>query len=634
MLVFLSPQKATAGEAGIVINEVMSNPNVGGIEWIELFNSTASNLILIDYTIEDGTGTTKNLSSCGIATNSYLVLEKGSGACKFSFGLNNDGDIIILKKSGLEIDKVTYGGLDINAPIPAQGESIARNPNGYDTDAGSDFVNEKNPTPGTKNNDIILPPPTIYPEEVLNLVNLDNAIIRHVQVSRIIDGDTIEVTPGLEFGGVIYPKVRLLFIDTPETGEPFYDSAKDFTSELLEQSLDLLISKNSDEQLSYDRVLAVVIYGDKIFNTELLEQGLANYYDYKNSVIIEESWLSILQQAQREEVGLWETAANIILSELLPDPVGLDSEGEWVEIYNPNDEIVILKRYLLDKYLIPEGTSIGPKNFLVFRTGVALNNNGDTVKFSFPGGLLIDETSYGQADEGISWANIDGVWNWTSNLTPGEINVYNSPILVEAGGNTLENIDIPINSSPIEIHTGEFRNFENYLVTITGTVVETSGNTFYLDDGSGKAKVYIQDATGIDKPPMHKGDIFEVTGIVNLYRDTWRILPQKQEDVKLIQAAEGSTSGSSVIKKASAKSTSAKNPTTSTTARSPTSSKQVAGTTAENTEVQVAGVKSPWWIQMIKAITGLAAVLLIIFAIQLRRWRRENPQPSDFGDET
>ena len=139
-----------------VINEIYSNPLTGEIEWIELLNNQPSTLSLAGYTIEDGTGSQKNLGSYSILANGYLVLNKG---VDFTFGLNNPGDTIILRKSGVVKDQITYGNwndgnIADNAPAPAAGESIGRIPNGTDTNVDiSDFQIRTHPniTPGGPN---------------------------------------------------------------------------------------------------------------------------------------------------------------------------------------------------------------------------------------------------------------------------------------------------------------------------------------------------------------------------------------------------------------------------------------------------------------------------------------------------
>lgn len=460
-----------------------------------------------------------------------------------------------------------------------------------------------------------------YSDEVLRLVNLENTIIRQVKVSRIIDGDTIEVT-GLE--GNFSSIIRLLFVDTPEKDEPFYESASDFTEQLLGQTVDLMISRNIDEQKDneiYDRTLAVIIFQNKVFNTQLLEQGLASFYDIDNSVLIYDEWLAILQKAQKERIGLWESTSSLILSELLPNPVGEDVVGEWIEIYNPSDNRVVLSRFFLDKYSIPSGTSIDPRSFLVLprsQTETVLNNTGDTISLFFPGGLLINKTIYGQSMEGLSWAlGSDGKWSWTTTPTPRAKNVITVPVIVT------DQTDEPIiNTIPIEISTGDHQNYLDKLVKIRGKVISTSGNTFYLDDGSGVVKVYIQEKTGIEKPEMHRNDIFEIIGVVDLYGQTWRVLPRILDDIILIETAPVVTKVTAT-KKVVAK--------VVTAAKSPLISKAVAAASTspppENKD------KNSSLIQLIMTSIGLAVLSLFFLIIKILNQPKVKSIGGHFGDD-
>ncbi len=74
---------------------------------------------------------------------------------------------------------------------------------------------------------------------------------------------------------------------------------------------------------------------------------------------------------------------------------------------------------------------------------------------------------------------------------------------------------------------------EGYLVSVEGRVTDTSGNVFYLDDGSGEVKIYIKSSTGIKKPKIKKGDWMTVTGQVSRASSGYRILPRFQSDVRL-----------------------------------------------------------------------------------------------------
>lgn len=85
--------------------------------------------------------------------------------------------------------------------------------------------------------------------------------------------------------------------------------------------------------------------------------------------------------------------------------------------------------------------------------------------------------------------------------------------------------------NPFSIKTGEISFREGDLVRISGTISETSGDTFYVDDGSGPAKIYVKDETGIKLPDKHKGDRAEIIGIVNNWSGNFRILPRMQSDI-------------------------------------------------------------------------------------------------------
>ncbi len=138
----------------VVINELVSDPTDEETEWIELFNKTDEEISLDDWTIEDNREKPVNLESLTIEPFGYLVLIKGK---HFTFSLNNEGDILILKFQNKIIDKVAYGSFDDgnkedNAPRASDPFSLARFPNGQDTDNDKqDFSLSDEPTKGEAN---------------------------------------------------------------------------------------------------------------------------------------------------------------------------------------------------------------------------------------------------------------------------------------------------------------------------------------------------------------------------------------------------------------------------------------------------------------------------------------------------
>lgn len=606
-VIFLGPQKTKAADTDVIVNEVMANPQGSDTnhEWLEIANFGQVSVNLKDWKIKifnDPVSTTAtktiNLTSIDLSPQSFLVVVNNSTNYK-------PCDNCVVFDAGSYTITNAKGKISLTNAAATWEYNFS-----WTEDVGDG-----------RSMEIIGPP--------------KDSTYGQWQAS-LVDGGT----PGAKnsVSGLNPPQSPTLV--SPTLAQKF--SVGDKVTFLWQTSdnnvsFEILVSQNGD--LS-DPIIVEPNLALKTYEAEDLEAGIY-YWQILASNGVDETGSAI----NSFEMAAPVYSNDIIINELYPDPQTGDEE--WIELYNNSTENVDFKNWLLEdlkgsihQYKITSSLIIPAWGFIFIShndSGITLNNDQDGVRLTRPDGQILYETPvFAGGDKGWSFArNSAGTWEWTTTITPAAVNIITPPVLEDAGGDEKEIPDenIPLNSESLVIQTGEFRDYENYLVTITGEVIETSGNTFYLDDGSGMAKVYIQDATGIDKPPMHKGDIFEVTGIVNLYRQTWRILPQKQEDIKLIQAAIKTASGSSVIKKASAKSTSTKSPTTSATARSPTGNQQIASA-SDSGSVQVAGLKSPWWIQMIKAITGLAAVLLIIIVIRLRRWHRENPQPSDFGDET
>lgn len=83
--------------------------------------------------------------------------------------------------------------------------------------------------------------------------------------------------------------------------------------------------------------------------------------------------------------------------------------------------------------------------------------------------------------------------------------------------------------------------YEGMLVQLTGPAVRFSGSTtFWLDDGTGQAKVYIRRSTGIKKPYIDGGVPVTVIGIAGQYSDKnspgrqdYRLMPRFQRDLQI-----------------------------------------------------------------------------------------------------
>jgi hypothetical protein len=130
----------------------------------------------------------------------------------------------------------------------------------------------------------------------------------------------------------------------------------------------------------------------------------------------------------------------LLLSELLPNPASPqnDSSDEYVEMYNPNDEAVKLDGWYIETgksfsyrvYL--DGKTIGAGGFLTITSGetsLTLSNTAGAARLVDDGGVTISEADlYEEAKPGEAWAEINGVWQWTTTPTPLLPNVLTSRV--------------------------------------------------------------------------------------------------------------------------------------------------------------------------------------------------------------
>lgn len=155
----------------------------------------------------------------------------------------------------------------------------------------------------------------------------------------------------------------------------------------------------------------------------------------------------------------------IYINEIYPNTLGVDSEEEWVEIYNNSGENTNLENWKLDDeesgsnaFTIPENTIINAKDYLVFyrnKTNITLNNDKDEVRIFWPNGALADSVSYSSAPKGQSYNKINNTWVWSETLTPANQNykdqsAENNENATSNNANTQENF----NQEPIILNQG------------------------------------------------------------------------------------------------------------------------------------------------------------------------------------
>lgn len=125
-----------------------------------------------------------------------------------------------------------------------------------------------------------------------------------VTVSRVVDGDTIEVSPAVD--GI--SDVRLIGVDTPETygeAQPYGPEAKEFTTTRL-QGRRVALEFDTERVDPYGRALAYVRLRDgTMFNETLVREGYAQVATFPPNVRYVDRFLEAQREARAANRGLW-----------------------------------------------------------------------------------------------------------------------------------------------------------------------------------------------------------------------------------------------------------------------------------------------------------------------------------------
>jgi micrococcal nuclease len=122
-------------------------------------------------------------------------------------------------------------------------------------------------------------------KSILQLVSalfviLATAIVAHAgeyQVSRVIDGDTIEVRKG-----TVKLNIRLVGIDAPEESHKKYEPGQPFSQKSTQYLAKIALNRSADVKSygadRYGRVLGEVFVDGNNVNLEMVRAGLAEVY--------------------------------------------------------------------------------------------------------------------------------------------------------------------------------------------------------------------------------------------------------------------------------------------------------------------------------------------------------------------
>lgn len=133
-----------------------------------------------------------------------------------------------------------------------------------------------------------------------------NNFVGAYKVTRVIDGDTIEIEGG--------EKVRYIGIDTPETVDPdrpvecFGPEATQKNKELVEGQT-VRLEKDTTNRDKYNRLLRYVYVGTNFINLELVKLGFAKSVAYPPDLQHQSEFSAAQIEAQKSNLGLWKACS-------------------------------------------------------------------------------------------------------------------------------------------------------------------------------------------------------------------------------------------------------------------------------------------------------------------------------------
>lgn len=236
-------------------------------------------------------------------------------------------------------------------------------------------------------------------------------------VSRVIDGDTIELESG--------EKVRLLGINTPEMGQPYYEEATNRLKEFVEGKA-ITLEKDVNDKDQYSRLLRYIYVDDVFVNMELVREGYANVYILPPNTKHEAELRSAWKDCLKKRINLCEPSESYC-DERCIGILNFNWNAEGNDCNNLNDEYVVFKNScsypcnLTDWTVKDEGNNIytfpkftlGEEAVVTLYTGCDINtgtklywcssgrecnaiwdNDGDTLYLRDANGKLIIEYNY------------------------------------------------------------------------------------------------------------------------------------------------------------------------------------------------------------------------------------------------
>jgi len=152
-------------------------------------------------------------------------------------------------------------------------------------------------------------------------------------ITYVIDGDTAKISTG--------ESIRLIGINAPERGQPYYEEATNRLKTLIEGK-SVRLEKDIDDQDQWGRLLRFILYDDENINVKMIREGYATVYiippNTKYKAELENAW----QECLNDKINLCKPGEDICDNTC----IGIDYfhwNAEGNDCYNLNDEYVTFR---------------------------------------------------------------------------------------------------------------------------------------------------------------------------------------------------------------------------------------------------------------------------------------------------
>lgn len=259
-------------------------------------------------------------------------------------------------------------------------------------------------------------------------------------------------------------------------------------------------------------VVDAMIYDGPDSNNLIVKSGLENIKllpDVASGEVLRRGYSNLTPSPASPKGG---GNQEVQLSEFLANPVGSDTEAEFIGLWNRGSDDVNLSGWRLDdasdagsgEYEFGDvGLRAGEwRAWFRSETKITLNNTTDSVRLLNSSGEVVSDFSYTSVSEGVSWNNVNGQWQESETVTPGAKNVITKP----KPQSTKAKIDEFLNE---EDEGGEVAGeivFTGFVTTEPGVL---GTQVMYIENETDGLQIYFFKA---EWPSVSVGDEVAVTG--------------------------------------------------------------------------------------------------------------------------